>query len=320
MCSPRSSSRSARSTSSPMRSSGDALLQGVGAAAGAGGFRLRRARQVGHQRRHVRRLPARARRSRRRRDAQAHAPHRAAHPPRGADQPDHRSEDRPRPRRSPMPRWPRAGMFLVDEAGRIVHANASGHAMLHESSVLRAAGGRLVAIEASAATALNEIFPVAGHGDAAVGTKGIAVPLRARDGEHYVAHVLPLTSGARRRAGDELCGRRRAVRAQGGDGGPLAAGGHRQALQPDAERAARAARHRAGGRRAGDGRGARRGRGDRQDAPAPPVRQDRRQPPGRPRQAGGRVCQPSRERTPDFAPQTTIIRSMDAPWLGAAAG
>ena len=27
------------------------------------------------------------------------------------------------------------------------------------------------------------------------------MPLRARDGEHYVAHVLPLTSGARRRAG-----------------------------------------------------------------------------------------------------------------------
>ena len=72
--------------------------------------------------------------------------------------------------------------------------------MLHESSVLRAAGGRLVAIQASAATALNEIFPIARRGDTAVGTKGIAVPLRARDGEHYVAHVLPLTSGARRRA------------------------------------------------------------------------------------------------------------------------
>ena len=54
-----------------------------------------------------------------------------------------------------------AGMFLVNEAGQIVHANASGYAMLHESSVLRAAGGRLVAIQASAATALNEIFPIA---------------------------------------------------------------------------------------------------------------------------------------------------------------
>jgi DNA-binding CsgD family transcriptional regulator len=94
-----------------------------------------------------------------------------------------------------------AGLFLVDATGRIVHANASGHAMLHERSVLRAASGRLVAIEADAAAALNEIFVMAGYGDAAVGTRGIAVPLRARDGGCYLAHALPLTSGARQRAG-----------------------------------------------------------------------------------------------------------------------
>ena len=37
---------------------------------------------------------------------------------------------------------------------------------------------------------------LAGGGDAAVGIKGIAVPMAARDGERYVAHVLPLTSGS----------------------------------------------------------------------------------------------------------------------------
>jgi DNA-binding CsgD family transcriptional regulator len=42
---------------------------------------------------------------------------------------------------------------------------------------------------------------MAERGDAAVGIKGIAVPLLALDGERHVAHVLPLTSGARRRAG-----------------------------------------------------------------------------------------------------------------------
>jgi DNA-binding CsgD family transcriptional regulator len=94
-----------------------------------------------------------------------------------------------------------AGMFLVDEAGRIVHANASGQALLHERSVLRAVDGRLLAGDAGAARALNEVFAVAGGGDAAVGTKGIAVPLNGRGGERHVAHVLPLTSGARRRAG-----------------------------------------------------------------------------------------------------------------------
>lgn len=94
-----------------------------------------------------------------------------------------------------------AGLFLVNEGGRIIHANASGHAMLAERSVLRASGGRLLATDAYADAALSEIFAVARHGDAAVGTRGIAVPLGAPAGEPYVAHVLPLTSGSRRRAG-----------------------------------------------------------------------------------------------------------------------
>src|SRR5262249_10179338 len=48
---------------------------------------------------------------------------------------------------------------------------------------------------------LNQTLARARGGDAAVGVKGIALPLTARDGEHYVAHALPLTSGERRRAG-----------------------------------------------------------------------------------------------------------------------
>ena len=82
-----------------------------------------------------------------------------------------------------------------------MHANVSGYAMLDDGSVLRAACGKLVATDDAAASALNEIFAMAGGGDAALGTKGIAVPLTARDGERHIAHVLPLTSGARRRAG-----------------------------------------------------------------------------------------------------------------------
>lgn len=94
-----------------------------------------------------------------------------------------------------------AGMFLVDETARIVHANRSGHAMLAARSLLHAAGGKLTAYEPSAQQALTEIFVAAGKGDAAVGPKGIAVPLSAGDGEHHIAHVLPLTSGARRQTG-----------------------------------------------------------------------------------------------------------------------
>jgi DNA-binding CsgD family transcriptional regulator len=94
-----------------------------------------------------------------------------------------------------------AGMFMVDASARIIHANASGHAMLAQGSLLRAVGGKLAPNDASAEQGLNEVCAMADGGDAAVGVKGIAIPLTASDGERYVAHVLPLTSGARRRAG-----------------------------------------------------------------------------------------------------------------------
>ena len=41
-----------------------------------------------------------------------------------------------------------AGMFLVDAGGRLVHANASGRAMLKEGNVLHA-NGKLVALDCS---------------------------------------------------------------------------------------------------------------------------------------------------------------------------
>lgn len=95
-----------------------------------------------------------------------------------------------------------AGMILVDATGRIVHANAAGSTMLAAADFLhRTPCGRLVAGEAPVNAALREIFLGAGAGDAALGVKGVALPLTARDGERYVAHVLPLASGARRNAG-----------------------------------------------------------------------------------------------------------------------
>jgi DNA-binding CsgD family transcriptional regulator len=94
-----------------------------------------------------------------------------------------------------------AGMFLVNAGAHIVHANVAGHAILAAGDVLQAAGRRLLARDPQADQALREVFTAAGNGDAALGTKGIAVPLTGRGGERHIAHVLPLTSGARRRAG-----------------------------------------------------------------------------------------------------------------------
>jgi DNA-binding CsgD family transcriptional regulator len=94
-----------------------------------------------------------------------------------------------------------SGMVIVDSTGRIVHANASAHRLIAEANVLRAANGRIATLDPGSSRQLLDVFTAARAGDAAVGRRGIAVPLTARTGERYVAHVLPLTSGARRKAG-----------------------------------------------------------------------------------------------------------------------
>jgi DNA-binding CsgD family transcriptional regulator len=94
-----------------------------------------------------------------------------------------------------------AGMILLDGHARIVHSNAAGQAMLEASDFLRPVCGRLVAADAPVNAALREILVAAEAGDTAIVAKGVALPLTACDGERYVAHVLPLTSGARRGAG-----------------------------------------------------------------------------------------------------------------------
>jgi DNA-binding CsgD family transcriptional regulator len=93
------------------------------------------------------------------------------------------------------------GMYLVDADGRLIHANAAGSAILAERDILSSVGGRLVASDTRAQRTLRDVFAAAGQGDEALGVKGIAMPLIGKDGERYVAHALPLTSGARRRAG-----------------------------------------------------------------------------------------------------------------------
>jgi DNA-binding CsgD family transcriptional regulator/PAS domain-containing protein len=94
-----------------------------------------------------------------------------------------------------------AGVFLVDASARVVHANTAGQAMLAAGDFLRLAGDRLAAGDPGIDQSLRDVLIAAGNGDAAIGIKGIALPLIARDGERYVAHVLSLRSGARRRAG-----------------------------------------------------------------------------------------------------------------------
>jgi DNA-binding CsgD family transcriptional regulator len=94
-----------------------------------------------------------------------------------------------------------AGMFLVDDDARLVHANVSGRAMLADGTVVAELGGRLSANDLQVDQGLREIFAAAGGGDDVLGERGIVIPIAAPHGSRFVAHVLGLTSGARRRTG-----------------------------------------------------------------------------------------------------------------------
>ena len=90
-----------------------------------------------------------------------------------------------------------AGVLLADADGRIVHANAAGRSILAQGAVVQDTGTRIVATDPRANLALRDVVARAAAGDAAVGTKGIAVMLPALDGAEYVADCLTLTSGSR---------------------------------------------------------------------------------------------------------------------------
>jgi DNA-binding CsgD family transcriptional regulator len=97
-----------------------------------------------------------------------------------------------------------AGIFLLDAAGRIVHANAAGHDHLAGGDILRSVAGRLIARDPQVNQVFHDAFKSAEHGDAAIGVQGIAVPLTSHNGERHVAHFLNLTSGGRRRTGTAI--------------------------------------------------------------------------------------------------------------------
>lgn len=85
-----------------------------------------------------------------------------------------------------------AGIFLLDAACHIVHANAAGHRLVSSDDVLRLVGGKLVTRDSQVNQTLRKIFGAGSHAAMAAGDR--ALSLTAHDGERYVAHVLPLAS------------------------------------------------------------------------------------------------------------------------------
>ncbi len=95
-----------------------------------------------------------------------------------------------------------AAVFLVDAKAAITFANDTGEKMLGEATLVRKDGNALRVVASDANRTLRNLFASAGKGDASVGVRGVAVPLEGASNKRWFAHVLPLTSGRRRQAGD----------------------------------------------------------------------------------------------------------------------
>ena len=86
----------------------------------------------------------------------------------------------------------RAGILLVDEKLRIIHANSMAGAMLSNGDPLREHHGRLTLREELSHGALaSAVAAKAIH----LGRSGSGIPTRRRDGSAALVHVLPLNDG-----------------------------------------------------------------------------------------------------------------------------
>jgi DNA-binding CsgD family transcriptional regulator len=94
-----------------------------------------------------------------------------------------------------------AAILLVDNGRRVVYANPSGQSLLDAGALLSTDPSSLSFRDAGADRIFRQIIAtLADSGEAGLGATGIAIPLTA-EGQRYVAHVLPLITGARRTAG-----------------------------------------------------------------------------------------------------------------------
>lgn len=94
-----------------------------------------------------------------------------------------------------------AGVFIVDCASRIIHANPSGKSMLDDGDVLRSVDATLGSIDSYGNHLLGESILAASGTEISLITQGAGIALSGAGGIRYVAHVLPLTSGTRQAAG-----------------------------------------------------------------------------------------------------------------------
>lgn len=86
-------------------------------------------------------------------------------------------------------------VVLVDTEARIRHANAAAQAMLSTGAPILVQHGALRASSPQATIALTTAIGRAATDEAQIGLAGIGVPVHSSDGQHAIAHVLPLKFG-----------------------------------------------------------------------------------------------------------------------------
>jgi DNA-binding CsgD family transcriptional regulator/PAS domain-containing protein len=88
-----------------------------------------------------------------------------------------------------------AGVVVVADQGRILHANAAARSIFSTSGAISGAGGFLRARDAQANRELTNAIILAQTDEATIGASGIGVALNDSSGEPSIAHVLPLARG-----------------------------------------------------------------------------------------------------------------------------
>jgi DNA-binding CsgD family transcriptional regulator len=92
-----------------------------------------------------------------------------------------------------------AAVVFVTGKGKIIFANHAAEELFQDKKVLVSRRGLAGAVDPAADRLLRDAFAAAERGDAALGLKGIDIPLAGHpEGHHYVANVLSVTSDARR--------------------------------------------------------------------------------------------------------------------------
>lgn len=85
-----------------------------------------------------------------------------------------------------------AGVVLADEDSRLVHANATAHAMLEAGDPILLRDGRIGVPSSKITASLQSAVALAAKDEVTLGQKGIGIPITRGNGEALVLHVLPL--------------------------------------------------------------------------------------------------------------------------------